>query len=183
MKRVLVADPDCSLLKTIGILLREEFDISHARNPNAVLQKAGEMQPDVIILGCFAPRGESFALHKKLREQESTASLPILVIDVPPGNHLRKGWKRTEGLQMEAEGYLSRPLDARTLRREVRRVIDSRSAGSLSWAQILEQTERKLLEEVYSWKDVRRRMSIPVKTDEHKPERAQPAALQVLRSE
>jgi PleD family two-component response regulator len=157
MKRVLVADPDCSFLKTIGNLLREQFDISHARTPNAVLQKARETQPDVIILGCFAPRGKSFALHKRLREEESTASIPILVIDVTPRNHLSKGWKRTEGLQMEAEGYLSRPLDARTLNNEVKRVIASRSAGSLSWVQILEQTERKLLEEVYSWNDSHRR--------------------------
>jgi putative two-component system response regulator len=157
MKRVLVADPDCSFLKTIGTLLREQFDISHARTPNAVLQKARELQPDVIILGCFAPRGQSFALHKKLREQESTASIPILVIDVTPRDHLRKGWKRSEGLQMEVEGYISRPLDSRTLNSEVKRVIDSRSAGSLSWAQILEQTERKLLEEVYSWNETHRR--------------------------
>ena len=177
MRRVLVADPDCSFLKTIGELLREQFDISHARDPNAVLQKAKETQPDVIILGCFAPRGESFALHKKLREEVSTASIPILVIDVTPRDHLRKGWKRTEGLQMEAEGYLSRPLEARTLNREVKRVIESRSAGSLSWAQILEQAERKLLEEVYSWNDTHRRMSNPVQTNEHKPGRGQPAAM------
>ena len=159
MKRVLVADPDCSFLKTIGDLLREQFDISHAGTPDAVLRKAKEAQPDVIILGCFAPRGESFFLHRKLREEQSTASIPILVIDVTARDHLRKGWKRTEGLQMEAEGYLSRPLEARTLNREVDRVIASRSAGSLSWTQILEQTERKLLEEVYSWNDTHRRNS------------------------
>jgi len=179
MKRVLVADPDCSFLKMIGILLREEFDISHARTPNAVLQKAREVQPDLIILGCFAPRGESFTVHRKLREEERTVSIPILVIDVPARDHLRKGWKRTEGLQMEAEGYLSRPLDARTLRREVKRVMESRSAGSLSWAQILEHTERKLLEEVNSWNDTHRRNSQLGQAGELKSGKKQPAAMQV----
>ena len=159
MKRVLVADPDCSFLKTVGNFLREEFDISHAKTPDAVLRKAKEVQPDLILLGCFAPRGQSFTLHRKLREEQATASIPILVVDVTPQDHLRKGWKRTEGAQMEAEGYLSRPLESRTLNREVKRVIESRSAGSLSWAQILEQAERKLLEEVYSWNDTHRRNS------------------------
>jgi PleD family two-component response regulator len=179
MKRVLVADPDCYFLKTVGMLLREQFDIGHARTPNAVLRKAKEVQPDVIILGCFEPRGQSFALHKKLREDESTASIPILVIDVPPRDHLRKGWKRTEGLQMEAEGYLSQPLDARTLRREVKRVMESRSAGMLSWAQILEQTEQRLLEEVYSWNDTHCRASQLGHGNEHKSDKRQPAALQI----
>jgi putative two-component system response regulator len=179
MKRVLVADPDCSFLKTVGMLLREEFDISHARTPNAVLRKAKEMQPDVIILGCFEPRGQSFTLHNMLRKDEHTASIPILVIDVPPRDHLRKGWKRSEGLQMQAEGYLSRPLDARTLRREVRRVMESRSAGMLSWAQILEQTEQMLLEEVYSWNDTQRHNAHPDQGAEPKSVKRQPAALQI----
>jgi putative two-component system response regulator len=179
MKRVLVADPNCSFLKTVGILLREEFDISHARTPEAVLRKAKEVQPDLILLGCFDPRGQSFTLHKKLREEESTASIPILVIDVPPQDHLRKGWKRTEGVQMEAEGYLSRPLDARTLNCEVKRVMESRSAGLLSWAQILQQTERRLLEEVDSWSGTTRRNSQLGQADEDKSRRRQPATLQV----
>ena len=177
MKRVLVADPDCAFLKSIGDLLREQFDIIHARTPDAVLQKAEEMQPDVIILGCFAPRGESFALHKRLRRQRSTASIPILVIDVTPRDHLRKGWKRTEGLQMQAEGYLSRPLEARTLNSEVERVIASRSAGSLSWAQIPEQTERRLLEEVHSWNAATRR-SLRL-GGELEPDEKRPAAMHV----
>jgi len=179
MKRVLVADPNCSFLKTVGILLREEFDISHARTPDAVLRKAKEVQPDLILLGCFEPRGQSFTLHKKLREEESTASIPILVIDVPPQDHLRKGWNRNEGVQMEAEGYLSRPLEARTLNCEVKRVMESRSAGLLSWAQILEQTERKLLEEVDSWGGTPRRSSQLGQADGYRSGKRQPAALHI----
>ena len=179
MKRVLVADPDCSFLKTVGNLLREEFDISHAKTPDAVLRKAKEVQPDLILLGCFAPRGQSFTLHRKLREEQATASIPILVVDVTPQDHLRKGWKRTEGAQMEAEGYLSRPLDARTLNCEVKRVMDSRSAGLLSWAQILEQTERRLLEEVDSWSGATRRNSQSGQAGEHKSGKRQPETLHV----
>jgi PleD family two-component response regulator len=179
MKRVLVADPDCSFLKRIGMLLREQFDISHARTPSAALRKAQEEQPDVIILGCFEPRGKSFTLHMKLRENESTASIPLLVIDVPPRDHLRKGWKRSEGLQMDAEGYLCQPLNARTLRGELKRVLESRSARMLSWEQSLEQTEQRLLEEVYSWNDTHRRSSQPGQSGGQKSGKGQPAVLQI----
>jgi PleD family two-component response regulator len=179
MKRVLVADTDPDFLKTIGQLLREDFDISHASTPIAVLRKARDEQPDLILLGYFEPRGESFNLHKELREQESTASIPILVIDVPAQDHLRKGWRRIEGLQMDAEGYLSRPLDSRTLNCEVKRVMDSKSPQILSWAQILEQTERKLMQEVDRWNGTPRHMSQLGQMDVHKSRRKQPAELRV----
>ena len=80
---------------------------------------------------------------------------------------------------MEAEGYLSRPLDARTLRREVKRVMESRSAGSLSWAQILKQTERNLLKEMDSWNDTHHRNSQLGQAGELKSGKKQPAAMQV----
>jgi len=179
MKRVLVADTDPEFLKKVGKLLRKEFDISHASTPVAVLRKAEDEQPDLILLGFFEPRGESFNLHKELREEESTASIPILVIDVPPKDHLRRGWNRVEGLQMDAEGYLSRPLNSGILNSEVKRMMESKSPGILSWAQILEQTERKLLQEVDSWSGTPRRNSQLWEADEHKSRRGQPATLQV----
>jgi PleD family two-component response regulator len=179
MKRVLVADTDPDFLKTIGKFLRKDFDISHANTPIAVLRKAKDEQPDLILLGYFEPRGESFNLHKELREQESTASIPILIVDVAPKDHLRKGWKRVEGLQMDAEGYLSRPLDSRTLNCEVERVMESKSARMLSWAQILEQTERKLLQEVDRWNGTPRHLAQLGQGHGHKSRRRQPAALQV----
>ena len=80
---------------------------------------------------------------------------------------------------MEAEGYLSRPLDARTLNCEVKRVMDSRLAGLLSWAQILEQTERRLLEEVDGWSGASRRSSGPGQAGGHKSRRRQPETLHV----
>jgi DNA-binding response OmpR family regulator len=179
MKRVLVADTDPDFLKMVGEFLREDFDISHARTQVAVLRKAEDEQPDLILLGYFEPRGESYNLHRELREQESTASIPILVIDVPPQDHLRKGWRRVEGLQMDAEGYLTRPLDRGTLKSEIKRIMESRSLGMISWAQVLGQTERKLLEEVDRWNGSPRRIPKPGQTDKAKSHRRQPAALQV----
>ena len=179
MKRVLVADRDPEFLKTIGRFLREEFDISHERTPNSVLQKAREEQPDLILLGYFEPRGESFNLHKELREQERTAGIPMLVIDVPPRDHMRKGWRRIEGLQMDAEGYLSRPLDSGTLSSEIKRVMASKSVGRLRWTRILEQTERNLLKEVDRWNGTARHVSQIEGTDEDKSHSKQAVELQV----
>lgn len=179
MKRVLVADRDPEFLKMVGGFLRKEFDISHARTPNATLQKAKEEQPDLILLGYFEPQGESFNLHKELREQEHTAGIPLLVIDVPSQDHLRKGWRRIEGLQMDAEGYLSRPLDSGTLNSEIKRVMTSKAVGMITWTRLLEQTERSLLKEMDGWNGTARHLSQIERTDEHQSRRKQAVELQV----
>jgi DNA-binding response OmpR family regulator len=179
MKRILVADMDPGFLKTVGEYLRKQFDISHAINPDTALRKAESEQPDLIVLGYFEPRGESFNLHNELRERASTASIPILVVDVAPRDHLRKGWNRVEGLQMEAEGYLTRPLDAKTLNCEIKRILEIKSVGILSWAQILAETERKLLQEVDRWNGTPRHLSGLGQMNGHKSRRKQPAALRV----
>jgi PleD family two-component response regulator len=174
MKRVLVADTDVALLGKIRNWLGTDFRVSEARNAKAAFQMACEQRPDLILLGYLEPRGESFNLHKELREREDTASIPLLVIDVAPQEHSRKGWRRIEGLQMDAEGYLCRPLEAQLLQTEVARALDGGSAGMLSWARVLEQTEKALLREMNRWNGGR---SQPGQSPTLQPERRQPAAL------
>ena len=164
---------------TVGGFLRTNFDICHANNPVTLLLKAEEEQPDLILLGYFEPRGESFNLHKELREHKRTGAIPILVIDVPPRDHLRKGWNRVEGLQMDAEGYLSRPLDPVALNAEIKRILEIKSAGLPSWAQILAETERKLLQEVNRWNGTPRQLSGLGQTNMQKPIRKQPTVLRI----
>jgi hypothetical protein len=57
--------------------------------------------------------------------------------------------------------------------------MESKSARMLSWAQILEQTERKLLQEVDRWNGTPRHKSQLGQAHGHKSRRRQPAALQV----
>jgi len=151
MNRLLVVGTDTDLLKSVRSCLRDDFDIRHARTAASALRLAHEEQPDLIILGYIEPRGEAFNLNKELREREGTTAIPILVVDVHPKEHLRKGWRRLEGSQMDAEGYISRPLDARSLRAEVMRILDSASVRMLSWIRILEQSEKSLLQEMALW--------------------------------
>jgi len=70
--------------------------------------KMGE--PNAIILGTLTPRGEAFLLHKWLRQNPRTKGLPIVVIDAPLEKRLISGWSMDEGVQMEAEEYLTKPV-------------------------------------------------------------------------
>lgn len=86
--------------------------------------------PDVIVLGYLEPRGEAFRLHKQLRENKETGNIPQVVVDVAPADQPSKGWRKDEGLRMDAECYLCLPLSSLKLGQ----AID----GILSGAEVLD---------------------------------------------
>lgn len=66
---------------------------------------------DVIIIGTITPRGDAFLLHRWMKQRPSLSLLPMLIIDAPPEQRMVKGWRRDEGLRMESDDYLVKPID------------------------------------------------------------------------
>ena len=107
-------------------------------------KKALKEKPDLIILGYLEPRGSSFALHKELRKEPLTQNIPLLVVDVRPEEHSRKGWRKGEGLQMDAEDYISRPVEPAELQEIVKRIMQRTLVKALEPEEVLEHMEEAL---------------------------------------
>ena len=58
--------------------------------------------------------------------------------------HLRKGWTRQEGLQMNAEDYMSRPIEAAELVRAVEGTIRRASGEPMGLKEASEYIEQAL---------------------------------------
>ena len=80
-------------------------------------------RPEIIVLGYLEPRGESFRVHKQLKENPETADIPQIVIDVSPEEQLTRGWLKSEGLRMDAEEYLSQPVTPEELGEIIERIL------------------------------------------------------------
>ena len=101
--------------------------------------------PNLIIVGALEPRGDAFKLHRELRNSLGTHDIPILIIDVRPEEHFQKGWKLMEGMQMDAEDYMSRPVEPDELRTAVRRILERTAwRGHIDSSVVLEQMEEIL---------------------------------------
>ena len=87
------------------------------------LEKAYNERPDLIVLGYIEPRGEAFQLHEELKGNPETSNIPLLVVDVPQEEHLSKGWRRDEGLRINAEGYLRQPTEPLELAQCVEKIL------------------------------------------------------------
>lgn len=105
--RILVVGSEPSFLEMAGKALEESFQVSYAKSEQDGLERARRERPDAIVLGYLEPRGTSFALHKRLRSGWITKDIPLLVVDVRFNGQAPKGWTREEGMQLDAEDYIS----------------------------------------------------------------------------
>jgi DNA-binding response OmpR family regulator len=142
--KILVVDSEENFIETTQDALEPDFEVVLATSAKEGMDKAVKECPEVIILGYLEPRGTSFRLHKELRNDASTKSIPLLVVDVRPEEHSRKGWKRQEGLHMYADDYMARPVEPEELRTAIDGILRRASMEPMGLKEASEQMERAL---------------------------------------
>ena len=80
--------------------------------------------PDLVILGTISPRGDAFALHRWIRTTVPFTAIPIMVIDAPVEKQLLAGWRRHEGMRLEAEDYLVKPIEPAAMLPRIAKLLD-----------------------------------------------------------
>ena len=120
------------------------YDVSMTSSEEEGLEKARQENPDVIVLGYLEPRGTSFQLHRELREDLLTKTVPLLIVDVRPEEHSRKGWKRHEGLHMNADDYIAKPVEGDELIKVVEGILRRASGEPMGLKEASEYMEKAL---------------------------------------
>ena len=143
-QRILVVGSELNFIKAARRALDSYYTVSTAGTKKEGLKKAKGEAPHMIILGYLEPRGDAFQLHKELKTSPMTQNIPLLVIDVNPEEHVRKGWKRKEGKQMEAEDYITRPVEPAELVTLVSEILNSVAPKPMELRDTLEQMEEVL---------------------------------------
>jgi DNA-binding response OmpR family regulator len=79
-KILLVDDSSTVLLMERMILSKSEYDVVTARDGQEGVEKALAEKPDLILMDVVMPRMDGFEACKKLREQEGTRSIPVIMV-------------------------------------------------------------------------------------------------------
>ena len=96
-------------------------------------QKMMSEEPDIVVLGTVTPAGEAFRLHQWLKGHPKYKDIPLLVIDARYEERAIKGWRREEGMQLEAEGYVSKPIEPAALAPRIQSLLE----GVISMIKVL----------------------------------------------
>jgi two-component system, cell cycle response regulator DivK len=113
-------------------LLREllemrNYTVIEACNGEEALQKISEEQPDILLLDLGMPMLDGFGTIRKIRENPRLGSLPVLAVTA----YAMQG-DQEKILGSGFDGYISKPVNAATLDRELERLLNKNSPESAS---------------------------------------------------
>jgi CheY-like chemotaxis protein len=81
MKKILFIEDESALQKTFGDLLKDEgYQMISALDGEVGLRLAEIEKPDLILLDLILPKIHGFEVLKKLKENEETKDIPIIVL-------------------------------------------------------------------------------------------------------
>ncbi|HPN55509.1 MAG TPA: response regulator [Candidatus Omnitrophota bacterium] len=119
-KSVLIVDDDEGIIKTVkGILLPNGFSVLTAVSGEKGIQVAKRQKPDLIILDVILPGIKGREVCATLKQAEETKNIPVLFLtakDSMDDIHAE--------LAAGATSHLTKPVHAKTLLAEVRRIFE-----------------------------------------------------------
>ena len=111
--KILLVDDEPEFIADIQEkLLARGWQVFTAGNRSQAEEAARHQKPDLIILGTIVPRGDAFRLHQWLKQSPGFRQVPLIVVDASPEKRPTKGWRTDEGLKLEAEQYLIKPVES-----------------------------------------------------------------------
>jgi two-component system phosphate regulon response regulator PhoB len=117
--RVLVVEDEPDIAALIAYqLTREGFRVETAANGSDALTAVNREVPDLVVLDRMLPGISGDEVLRRLKEEKSTRTIPILVLTAR-----REQEDRIEGLELGADDYLTKPFSPRELVLRVQAIL------------------------------------------------------------
>jgi len=117
---VLIAEDNPDLRKFIRETLRD-YRILEAADGAEALVLACENPPDIVISDVMMPGMDGLALCKRLKEDERTSHIPVILLTSKAGLE-----SRVEGLETGADDYIAKPFSTLELQARLRNLLNER---------------------------------------------------------
>ena len=119
--RVLIVEDSRDVAYFIGNQLADRYAITYAYDGLSGLEKAEQLVPDLIITDLMMPELDGLELCRRIRSNEVTSHIPIIVITARSGNE-----DLVKGINAGADAYLYKPFNADELQAWITKLLDQR---------------------------------------------------------
>ena len=122
MEKVLIVDDNRASRDLIRAILKTvRCDIREATHGRQALDLIDRERPDLVLLDIDMPGLDGLTVVKKIREDASLADLPVVAVTAfaMPGD-------RERGMAAGFTAYLTKPMRAAILRRQVEQLLSAR---------------------------------------------------------
>lgn len=122
--RILIVDDDPVFVKTTQTILESKnYQVITAYDGDEGLQKAQEERPDLILLDIIMPTKDGFHVCEQLKKDPQLADIPVIILTSFAHRRGETNIPVSAGLELEAEGYLDKPVSPDNLLNTVGRML------------------------------------------------------------
>jgi CheY-like chemotaxis protein len=124
MNKILIAEDNAVNRELLRELLEMRgYAVVEACDGEEALRMIEQTQPDLLLLDIGMPVLDGFAVVRKIRENPRLAQLPVVAVTA----YAMQG-DREKILNAKFDGYLSKPVNSRSLAEELDRVLSKRAS-------------------------------------------------------
>ena len=124
---LVVEDNLANQLLTTMVLNRDGFETAVAESAEDALEFIKSRRPDLILMDVQLPGMDGLTFASSLRSIPEAAGVPVVALT----SHAMRG-DRERAIAAGCVGYLSKPIDTRTLSDELRALIKQSQPASVS---------------------------------------------------
>ncbi len=125
---ILIADDDLQVVELVQAYLEKEgFAVVIAADGGTALERVERDRPDLVVLDIMLPKLDGWAVCRRIREDEATRHLPIVML-TSRGDEM----DRVLGLELGADDYVTKPFSPRELVARIKAVLRRTGEGKLS---------------------------------------------------
>lgn len=104
---ILVVEDNADMQTFICEIIASKYRFAKASNGLEGWDKAVEEIPDLIISDVMMPKMDGLSLCRKIKKDERTSHIPIVLLTAKAGKE-----SKMEGLETQADDYITKPFDA-----------------------------------------------------------------------
>jgi DNA-binding response OmpR family regulator len=120
-QRILVVEDDLSILTGVSLNLKYEgYDVEQAQDGKTGLQKAIDLEPDLVVLDIMLPLMNGLEVIKELRGRGR--STPVIMLSARGQEH-----DKIQGLNLGADDYVVKPFGLQELLARIKAVLRRQS--------------------------------------------------------
>lgn len=153
---ILVVDDNEDIIWLINDILSDEYIIKGANNANDALKQIENQMPELIITDIMMPEVSGLELINQIKSDKITRHIPLVIISAKISDA-----DQSEGLDVGADAYLTKPFSPLFLRSVINRLLNTKkklkdyyyspeSALEYSDGQVIHQEDKEFMESVIS---------------------------------
>ena len=117
--RILIVDDEAAIRDMVGITLElAGFESISAANAHEAHVAILDERPDLVLLDWMLPGGSGIELARRLRKDEVTARIPIIMLTAKASEH-----NKVQGLNEGVDDYVTKPFSPKELVARIKSVL------------------------------------------------------------